>query len=256
MAAEGHFHIDPISQFIVFPIWEIHIAGYNLSYTNASLFMTIGVVLVIGFFLLASRGSNLRPSRFQAAAEVLYGAVLSMLKDGAGDEAMRFLPLAFSIFFTVLMGNLLGMIPGSFTYTGQIVYTFALALSIFTFITILGFVIHGKHFLHRFLPPDVPAVMVVPIVFLELLSYFIRPLTLAVRLFANMLAGHMVLKVFAYFVVGLVTAGSGLSILIGFVPLLLNAGMLGLELFVAVLQAMIFTILTCVYLRDALVIDH
>lgn len=254
--AEGTFHIDPVSQFAIRPLWEIHVGGLDLSYTNSSLYMTIGVAIVSLIFLLAARRRGLVPTRLQAATELMHDGVASMLRDNAGSDTARFMPLIFAVFFTVLMGNLLGMIPGSFTYTSHISVTFALAFGLFLFITLLGIVRHGLHFFSRFLPPGVPKVMVVPIVFLELLSYFIRPVTLAVRLFANMLAGHMVLKVFAYFVVGLVSSGSIGIMLIGSLPLALNAAMIALELFVAVLQAMIFTILTCVYLRDALVIEH
>ncbi len=254
--AEGAFPIDPVSQFAIRPLLEIRVGSIDLSYTNSSLYMTIGVAIVLLFFILAARGRDLVPTRLQAAAELLHGGVSAMLNDNAGPDAARFMPLVFAVFFTVLMGNLLGMIPGGFTYTSHISFTFALALALFVFITLLGIVRHGGHFFSRFLPPGVPTAMVVPIVFLELLSYFIRPVTLAVRLFANMLAGHMVLKVFAYFVVGLVTSGSVGVMLIGSLPLALNAAMIALELFVAVLQAMIFTILTCVYLRDALVIEH
>lgn len=256
MAENGQFHIDPVSQFEIRPLVEFSIGGYNLAYTNSSLYMTIGVALVALFFFLASQGRSLIPTRLQAAAEMAYSGVASLVKENAGEEAMRFFPLVFAIFFTVLMGNVMGMIPGSFTYTSHISITLALSLSLFVFITVLGFVLHGTHFFSKFLPPGVPKPMIVPIVFLEMLSYFIRPVTLAVRLFANMLAGHMVLKVFAYFAVGLVTSGSVGIMLLGAVPLLLNSAMFALELFVAVLQALIFTILTCVYLRDALVIEH
>lgn len=256
MATEGSFHIDPISQFKIHSLWDFHIAGINLSYTNASLYMSIGVVLVIAFFLLATRGSNLVPTRLQAMGELLHAGVLSMLRDGAGAEGLRFLPLVFAVFFTTLMGNLLGLIPGAFTYTSQIAFTLVFAIALFTFITILGFVIHGFSFVHRFFPPGVPKAMVLPVAILEIVSYFVRPFTLGIRLFANMLAGHMVMKLFAYFSVGLITSGSAFYVVAGVVPVLANVAMFGLELFVAVLQAMIFTILTCVYLRDALVIEH
>ena len=256
MATEENFHIDPVSQFEIHSLWDIHIAGINFSYTNASLFMTIGAVIFMAFFYFATRGSNLVPTRLQAMGELLHMGVVSMLRDGAGDEGMRFLPLIFTVFFITLMGNLLGMIPGGFTYTSQIAFTLAFAMTLFIFITVLGFVIHGKHFLTRFVPPGVPKAMIPFVALMEMISYFVRPFTLAIRLFANMLAGHMAMKVFAYFAVGLVTSSSAVFMTMGIAPIIANTAMIGLEFFVAVLQAMIFTILTSVYLRDALVIEH
>jgi F-type H+-transporting ATPase subunit a len=148
------------------------------------------------------------------------------------------------------------MIPGAFTYTSHIAVTLALAGVLFIGITILGFVLHGWHFVARFLPPGVPLVLAPMIFILEVISYLVRPFTLAIRLFANMLAGHMVLKVFAYFALGLITSGSIGYMAIGVLPLIVNVAIIALEFFVAGLQAFIFTILTCVYLRDALVIEH
>lgn len=254
--AEGGFHVDPISQFAITPIFEFNIGGYNLAYTNSSLFMTIAVGLIGLFFLVANKRAELVPSRMQAAAEMAYEGIANIVRENAGPEAMKFFPLIFSIFCIVFMGNVLGMIPGSFTFTSHIAVTAALAFTLFLFITVLGFAIHGLHFLSRFLPPGVPMAMAPMIFLLEVISYFMRPFTLAVRLFANMMAGHMVLKVFAYFALGLITSGSVLFTLVGILPLAMNVALIGLELFVAGLQALIFTILTCVYLRDALVIEH
>lgn len=254
--AEGHFHIDPISQFAITPIFEFNIGGYNLAYTNSSLFMTIAVGLIGLFFLIASKRADLIPSRMQAAAEMSYEGIANLVRENAGPEAMKFFPLIFAIFFLVLLGNLLGMIPGSFTFTSHIAVTAAMAFTLFLFITVLGFAIHGLHFLSRFLPPGVPMVMAPLIFILEVISYFVRPVTLSVRLFANMMAGHMVLKVFAYFALGLLTSGSIVLMAVGILPLAMNVAIIALEFFVAGLQALIFTILTCVYLRDALVIEH
>lgn len=256
MAESGHLHIDPISQFAIHPLWEMKVGSFDLSYTNSSLFMTIAVGLIAVFFLIAARHRELIPNRMQVAAEMAYESIAAIVRENAGREAMPYFPLIFSIFFTVLLGNVLGMIPGAFTYTSHIIVTFAMAFALFVFITVLGFVKHGMHFLGRFLPPGVPVVMAPMIFTLEVISYLVRPVTLGVRLFANMMAGHMVLKVFAYFTLGLLTSGSVGLMALGILPLAMNVAMIALEFFVAVLQAMIFTILTCVYLRDALVIEH
>lgn len=257
--AEGQgFHIDPVEQFDVRPLFDLHIGGYNLAYTNSSLYMTIAVALIAVFFFLAGKRNELIPTRLQAAAEMFYESVANMVRENAGPDAMKFFPLIFAVFMFVLLGNVLGMIPGSFTFTSHIIVTATLSFALFTFITILGVVIHGTHFFSRFLPPGVPLLMAPLIIVLEVLSYFVRPFTLAVRLFANMMAGHMVLKVFAYFALGLITmsAGSLGLMAFGLVPIAMNVALIALELFVACLQALIFAILTCVYLRDALVIEH
>jgi F-type H+-transporting ATPase subunit a len=249
-------HIDPISQFAIHPLFNFSLGGYNLAYTNSSLYMTLAVVIIALFFLLAGKCRDMIPTRLQAAAEMFYEGVANLVRENAGAEAMRYFPLIFALFFIVLLGNVLGMIPGSFTFTSHIIVTLALAMALFIFITVLGFAKHGLHFFSRFLPPGVPTVMAPFIIALEVLSYLVRPFTLAVRLFANMMAGHLVLKVFAYFAVGLITSGSLGLMLFGLVPVFMNVALIALELFVAVLQALIFTILTCVYLRDALVIEH
>lgn len=256
MAEEGSFHIDPISQFAIKPLFELNIGGFNLAYTNSSLFMTIAVCLIGLFFLVASKHRDMVPGRMQAAAEMAYVGIANIVRENAGPEGMKYFPLIFAVFFLVLLGNLLGMIPGAFTYTSHIVVTFAMAGALFVFITLLGIFLHGTHFIGRFLPPGVPKIMAPMIFLLELFSYLVRPITLAVRLFANMMAGHMVLKVFSYFALGLITSGSLGLMALGLVPLLVNVAIIALELFVAGLQALIFTILTCVYLRDALVIEH
>lgn len=254
--AEGHFHVDPISQFAIHPLFELNIGGFNLAYTNSSLFMTIAVALIGLFFFVAGKHRDLIPSRMQAAAEMSYEGIATLVRENTGPEGMKYFPLIFAIFFLVLLGNLLGMVPGSFTFTSHIIVTLALSVTLFSFITLLGFATHGLHFFSRFLPPGVPLGMAPFIFILELISYFVRPMTLAVRLFANMMAGHMVLKVFAYFALGLITSGSVGLMLFGLVPLAMNVAIIALEFFVAALQALIFTILTCVYLRDALVIEH
>jgi len=254
--AEGAFHIDPVSQFAIHPLVHLNVAGFDISYTNSSLYMTIATVLVVGLFLLATKSRALIPGRGQTAAEAAYSTIKNIVRDNAGHDALPYFPLMFSLFFFVLMGNLLGMIPGAFTYTSHIAVTMALAVALFIGITAIGFARHGLHFFSRFLPAGVPMALAPMIFLLEVISYLVRPFTLAVRLFANMLAGHMVLKVFAYFALGLITSGSAAYMALGLAPVAVNAALIALEFFVAVLQAFIFTILTCVYLRDALVIEH
>jgi F-type H+-transporting ATPase subunit a len=253
--AEG-FHVDPVSQFAIKPLIDFSIGGVNLSYTNSSLYMTISVLVLLAFFGLASKGRQLVPSRLQMAAELAYSKMLGLVQENVGPDALRYFPLIFSVFFMVLVGNLLGMIPGAFTYTSHIAVTLMMAMSLFILITIMGIAKHGLHFFSKFMPPGVPMLMAPLIVVLELISYLVRPFTLAVRLFANMMAGHMVLKLFAYFTLGLITSGSAGLMALGLLPLIMNTALIALEFFVAGLQAFIFTILTCVYLRDALVIEH
>lgn len=251
-------HIDPISQFSIQPILPLSLGGFDLTYTNSSLYMTIGLVLLTVFFLLGARltEKGLVPTRFQMAVELAYRNLSNLVRNNVGADAMQHFPLIFTVFCIVFMGNMLGMIPGSFTYTSHIIVTFTLAAFLFILITALGIAKHGMHFFGKFMPPGVPLVMAPLIVVLELISYLVRPFTLAVRLFANMMAGHMVLKLFAYFTLGLVTSGSVGLTLLGGLPLIMNIALIALEFFVAGLQAFIFTILTCVYLRDALVIEH
>jgi F-type H+-transporting ATPase subunit a len=206
--------------------------------------MTIALVLAASFLMLATRRSALVPGRWQSLAEISYEFVANMIRDNVGQEGRKYFPLIFSLFMFVLFGNLLGMIPYSFTYTSHIIVTFAMAAVVFIGVTIIGFKKHGLHFLSFLMPAGVPIFMAPLIVPIEILSYFTRPVSLSLRLFANMTAGHTMLKVFASFV--------ALLGIFGVVPLMLVAALTGLELIIAFLQAYVFTILTCVYLNDAL----
>jgi len=241
VTTEAH---SPLEQFEIKPLVSLRLGDVDLSYTNSALFMTIALVLAASFLMLATRRSALVPGRWQSLAEISYEFVANMIRDNVGQEGRKYFPLIFSLFMFVLFGNLLGLIPYSFTYTSHIIVTFAMAAVVFIGVTIIGFKKHGLHFLSFLMPAGVPIFMAPLIVPIEVLSYFTRPVSLSLRLFANMTAGHTMLKVFAGFV--------ALLGVFGVVPLLLVAALTGLEMIIAFLQAYVFTILTCVYLNDAL----
>jgi F-type H+-transporting ATPase subunit a len=241
VTTEAH---NPLAQFEIKPLVSLRLGEVDLSYTNSALFMTIALVLAASFLMLATRRSALVPGRWQSMAEISYEFVANMIRDNVGQEGRKYFPLIFSLFMFVLFGNLLGLIPYSFTYTSHIIVTFAMAAVVFIGVTIIGFKKHGLHFLSFLMPAGVPIFLAPLIVPIEVLSYFTRPVSLSLRLFANMTAGHTMLKVFAGFV--------ALLGVFGVVPLLLVAALTGLEMIIAFLQAYVFTILTCVYLNDAL----
>lgn len=240
--------IDPLHQFEIHPLLPIKLGAVDVSFTNSSLWMMLSVIAVTAFLTLAMRHRALVPGRLQSVAELSYEFVAGMIRDNVGQAGMQYFPLIFTLFMFVLFGNLLGMIPYAFTFTSHIVVTFAMALVVFVGVTVIGFVKHGLHFLRFFLPHGLPIWMVPILVPIEVLSYFLRPISLSVRLFANMTAGHAMLKVFGGFTVMLG--------LFGIAPLALNIAVTALELLVALLQAYVFTILTCVYLNDALNMSH
>jgi len=236
--------LHPLEQFKIEPLIPIHIGGLDVSYTNAALFMTIAVVLITALLVLGTRRGALVPGRWQSVAEMSYEFVGDMVETNAGHGAEPYFPFVFSLFMFVLFSNFLGLIPYSYTVTSQIIVTFALAATVFIGVTIVGIVKHGTHFLRLFVPEGVPIVLLLLLVPIELLSYFIRPFTLAIRLFANMLAGHTMLAIFGGF-----AASVGL---LAILPVALDVAILALEVLVAALQAYVFAILTCLYLRDAL----
>jgi F-type H+-transporting ATPase subunit a len=236
--------LHPLEQFKVEPLIPLHIGGLDVSYTNASLLMTIAVVLITALLVLGTRRGALVPGRWQSVAEMSYEFVADMVDTNAGHGAEPYFPFVFSLFMFVLFANFLGLIPYSYTVTSQIIVTFALAAVVFIGVTIIGFVKHGLHFLRFFVPEGVPFVLLLLLVPIELLSYFIRPFTLAIRLFANMLAGHTMLAIFGGF-----AASIGLAAIF---PVALNVAIYALEVLVAALQAYVFAILTCLYLHDAL----
>jgi F-type H+-transporting ATPase subunit a len=236
--------LHPLEQFTIARIIPIHIAGVDISYTNAALMMTIAIALVTALTVLATRNAALVPGRWQSVAEMIYEFVADMVDTNIGQGGRQFFPFIFTLFTFILFANLLGMIPYSYTTTSQIIVTFALAAVVFILVTTIGIVRHGFHFLNLFVPHGVPKVLLLLLVPIELLSYCIRPFTLSIRLFANMLAGHTMLAIFGGF-----AASVGF---LAFFPTAIDVLLVGLEFLVAVLQAYVFAILTCLYLGEAL----
>lgn len=246
---------DPIHQFHIVKLVPIEIGGYDFSFTNSSLFMVAIVVLSVAFLYLTTSSRGLVPGRMQSISEMTYEFVASMLRDPTGSEGMRFFPFVFSIFIFVLVGNLYGLFPYFFTVTSHIIITASLALLVFFTVVIYGFMKHGFGFLKLFVPEGVPAALLPMIVLIEIMSFISRPISHSVRLFANMLGGHITIKVFAAFIT--MMAGAGAVGVVGAVlPLAMTVALTALELLVAFLQAYVFAILTCIYLNDALHPSH
>lgn len=238
--------VDPLKQFMIKPIVRMSMFGVDISFTNASLAVLFCVLALTIFFFYGSimpTKNQLIPTRLQAARELCYNLISDLVESNIGYKGKKYIAFVFSIFFFILTGNLLGMIPGCFTFTSHIIATFTLAMMVFLFTTILGFVLHGKEFLSLFVPRGVPTILLPLLVSIEVISYLSRPLSLSIRLFANMMGGHTMLKVFAGF-----SAALGIY---GIAPLALNIALTGFELAVAYLQAYVFTILTCLYINDA-----
>ena len=241
---------NPMHQFEVYKIGpEINFGGINLSFTNASFFMTLSSVLILLLLFFGTKKKSLIPSKIQFITEMSYTFVAKMINDTAGNSAKSFFPFIFTLFMFVLFSNMIGMLPYSFTVTSHIIVTFVLASAVFLGVTILGFIKHGFKYLELFVPKGVPAVLLPLIIIIEIISYLSRPVSLSVRLFANMMAGHTMLKVFGGFVISLGLLG-------GWLPLSFSIALTGLEILVAFLQAYVFAILTCIYLNDALNLHH
>jgi F-type H+-transporting ATPase subunit a len=237
-------------QFNVYRIGpEISLGNVDISFTNASLFMIISALTIISVFFVGTRRKAIIPTKIQLLTELSYTLVSKMISDTAGSKAKPYFPFVFSLFMFVLFCNMLGMLPYSFTVTSHIIVTFALAAVIFVGVTIIGFVNHGAGYLKLFIPSGVPLFLLPLIVIIEIISYLSRPVSLSVRLFANMLAGHTMLKVFGGFVISLGIIG-------GWLPLSFTVALTGLEMLIAFLQAYVFAILTCIYLNDALNLNH
>ena len=250
--SEGGVGINPMHQFEIQTYVPINLGGIDASFTNASLWMVIVVASVCMLLLLSS--SKLVPSRMQSIGELAYEFVANMMRDILGDSGRAFFPLVFCLFMFVLAANMWGMVNipvllHPFTVTSHIIVTFAMALFIFVLATVVGFVKHGAGYLKLFVPSGVPAILLPLLVVIETISYFTRPISLSVRLFANMMAGHTMLKVFAGFVVGMGVLG-------GWAPLAFMVAFTGLEILVAFLQAYVFAVLTCIYLNDAINMHH
>ncbi|HVZ69463.1 MAG TPA: F0F1 ATP synthase subunit A [Rhizomicrobium sp.] len=244
-----------MEQFRVEPLIPLHIAGYDVSFTNQALVMCVVVAAITIFMFVATSRRLLVPSRTQSLAEISYEFVGNMIQSAAGEEGFRFFPFVFAIFFFVLFSNFFGLIPGVFTITSQIAVTFALAALVILTVVLTGFMRHGIGFLKLFVP-HAPFALLLLLVPIEVISFLTRPISLSVRLFANMLAGHTMLKVFAGFVIALGAAG-GIFTGLALAPMLLIIAITLLELLVAFLQAYVFAILTCIYLSEALHLhDH
>ena len=251
MATEAGPAIHPIEQFSIHPVVPISIAHQDFSLTNSGLYMLLAVALSCLIAAIGARGGSGVPGRLQSLAEMGYEFIAGMVRSAAGEHGMRFFPLVFSIFFFVLICNLVGLIPYSFSVTSQIVITAALALLVFFTVVIVGIVEHGVSFFKLFVPPGVPIYILPLVVAIEVFSFFVRPVSHSVRLFANMLAGHITLNVFGAFVLMLLGAGAATKAL-AVLPFAMTIALYALELLVAFLQAYVFAMLTCMYLNDAL----
>ncbi len=245
---------NPIEQFELQRLWAHEINGVDVSFTNASLYMLLAALGVVLLMVVATSGKALVPGRGQAAAEMIYEFVANMVRQVAGSEGMKFFPFVFSLFSFVLICNLIGLAPYTFSVTSQIVVTFAFAVLVMLIVVVYGFWRNGFGFLKLFVPHGVPAPVLVVLVPIEIISFLSRPISLSVRLFANILAGHITLAVFGGFVALLL--GAGIWAVLSPIPLLAITALYALELLVACLQAFVFSVLTCVYLNDAIHPGH
>lgn len=253
--SEGHNNHNPLAQFEIFPLQRIEVAGYDLSFTNSAMWMVVTVVAVITLLLSSSRRKSLIPSRLQSMGEMLVEFVDTTMKEIAGKESVPYFPFIFTLFIFILFSNLLGMIPYSFAVTSHILVTFALAAIVFAGVTLIAIIKHGPlKFAHFFLPEGTPWWMAWLVIPIEIVSYLARPVSLSIRLAANMMAGHITLKVLAGLVVafGIVSSSLAANILGGVGIFLLLFLLTAFEFLIAVIQAYIFTLLACVYLNDAL----
>jgi F-type H+-transporting ATPase subunit a len=246
---------DPVHQFHIAKWIPIEIGGIDFSFTNSAAFMVATVVVTSAFLFLSTSSRGIVPSRMQSLSEISYEFIANMLRDAAGTQGMRFFPLVFSLFMFVLVGNFLGLFPYFFTITSHIIVTFALALLVIGTVVIYGFMKHGLGFFKLFVPHGVPGLLVPLVVVIEMISFLSRPISLSVRLFANMLAGHITLKVFAGFVTSLSAFGA-VGIAGAILPLFMTVAITALEFLVAFLQAYVFAVLTCMYLNDAVHPGH
>lgn len=247
--ADGH---SPLDQFRIKTIVQLpEFAGYNIDFTNASFAMLLATIVGYTMLMWGMRGRALVPGRLQSVVEMTYEFISGTLRENAGEAARPFFPFVFTLFMFILMCNLVGMLPYSFTATSHIVVTFALAALVFVGVTLIAILRHGSKFLMFFLPHGTPWWMAPMMYVIELFAYMARPMSLSIRLAANMIAGHTLLKVIAGFVVSMVAAGAVLGALSA-LPFGLLVILTGFEIGIAILHAYIFTVLTCVYLNDAL----
>lgn len=236
---------SPLEQFTVKRIVDIDLFGYDISITNSTIFMVLASSFIVLYFLFAFSGRRLIPSRLQLSGEMIYEMISGMLNQNVGESGHKFIPLIFTLFMFILTCNLFGMVPYGFTVTSHISITFAIAMMVFLLVTLLGLFLHGMRFFSLFLPEGTPWWLAPLMIIIELFAYLARPVSLSLRLAANMVAGHVLLKVVAGFVLSM-------SIYLKLLPIPFIVILVGFEIFVAVLQAYIFTILSCVYLNDAI----
>jgi F-type H+-transporting ATPase subunit a len=245
---------DPIHQFQITKLFTLgHIGGQEIAFTNSSAYMFVSVAVIS--LLMIGAGRQLVPGRFQSVAEISYEFVAGTIRSTAGSEGMKFFPLVFSLFMFIAVSNLIGIIPYAFTVSSHLIVTVALALLVFFIVLFYGLYKNGLKFFKLFVPSGVPIYILPLVVFIEVISFFLKPVSHSVRLFANMLAGHIALKVFASFV-GMLGALGILGWAGAVLPLGLTIALTALELLVAFLQAYVFTILTCIYLNDAIHPGH
>jgi F-type H+-transporting ATPase subunit a len=245
---------DPIHQFQIHKLFTIgHIGGQEIAFTNSSAYMFLAVAVIS--LLMLGTGRQLIPGRLQSMAEISYEFVANTIRSTAGSEGMKFFPLIFSLFMFIMVSNLVGIIPYAFTVSSHLIVTAALALLVFFTVLFYGLYKNGLKFFKLFVPSGVPIYILPLVVFIEVISFFLRPVSHSVRLFANMLAGHIALKVFASFV-GMLGAIGFVGWLGAVLPLGLTMALTALELLVAFLQAYVFAILTCIYLNDAIHPGH
>ena len=239
--ADGH---SPLAQFEIKTLIPLQVGNINVSFTNSSVFMVATVLAISLFLVIGMRRNALIPGRWQSMVELSYIFIANLIKDTVGPEGRPYFPFVFTVFMFVLFGNLFGMLPFTFTFTSHIVVTFTMALFVFLGVTLIAITKHKMRFFSFFMPPGVPRYMAPILIPIEIISYLSRPISLSVRLFANMLAGHTLMKVFAGFIF---TLG-----VFGLAPWVFIVALTGLEIVIAFLQAYVFTILTCLYLNDAL----
>lgn len=241
--------VDPLHQFKIHPLIHLEWGGWDISFTNSSLFMVLATLTIITFFYVCVNPRALVPNRLQMMSELLYTFVSDMIRENTGKAGLPYFPYIFSLFLFILMGNMLGMVPYGFTFTSHIIVTFSLAVIVMIFITLLGIVRHRWRFLQLFCPQGTPFFILPLLVPIEIMSYLTRSVSLSLRLFANMIAGHAMLKLFAGFAIAL--AGTAFFP-VALASVAMNIAITGFEFLIALLQAYIFTILTCIYLHDAL----
>lgn len=247
---------DPIQQFEIHPMIDLNVGGHNISFTNSSFMMVMAAALICLFLFLGTSKKSLIPGRLQSIAEMSYEFVANMVRDTAGRDGLKFFPFIYALFMFILFANLLGLIPFFFTTTSHIIVTFTLAMMVMMTVIIVGIFKHGFKFLKLFVPSGVPPVILPFVVILEIISFISRPISHSMRLWANMLAGHIMLKLFAGFIIMMGTSVAAAIKIGAIIPAFTVIALTPLEILVAFLQAYVFAILTSVYINDALHPGH